>query len=249
MLKIILDFDDVLGECNEFSLKFLNREYGTEYKLGDIVKYGLHGNLLDERLKYFNDPEFIRNIPLMDGAVEFVNKLCDLGEVVIATSVQMQCAGARFEAIVSNFPMIKPGNILVGARKDMLIGEIMLDDNLDNLEGAAVKYPVLFQKPWNASNSGILSVNNYESFIELVKLVRDKDQAKQMEPKKTVALIGPMGSGKREAAEKLVESGYFECVKTYSTKNDPAYKYLTAAEFFQRRDAGSRGRWRMYPTT
>lgn len=68
-------------------------------------------------------------------------------EVVIATNVPPVCAGARVNAIIKHFPEIIPSNILIGARKDLLVADMMLDDTSQNLEQANVDYPVLYRQP------------------------------------------------------------------------------------------------------
>lgn len=101
--KIILDCDDVLFGCNEQAIQKLNKEKGTSYKMSDITSWGTHNTGIDERLKYFADPKFVKNQPVYPGAQEFVHKLSKKAEVVIATNVPAQCAGVRINAIVKNF--------------------------------------------------------------------------------------------------------------------------------------------------
>ena len=36
-MKVILDYDDVLNECNEEAIRKLNKEYGYSYCLEDIT--------------------------------------------------------------------------------------------------------------------------------------------------------------------------------------------------------------------
>lgn len=147
--KIILDCDDVLFGCNEQAIQKLNKEKGTSYKMSDITSWGTHNTGIDERLKYFADPKFVKNQPVYPGAQEFVHKLSKKAEVVIATNVPAQCASVRINVIVKNFPEIKISNILIGARKDLLNADMMLDDapqistsagsTLTNLEGAEAR--------------------------------------------------------------------------------------------------------------
>ena len=162
-LKIVLDCDDVLYECNNEGIKKLNEKYGSEYKLSDIKEWGLTGTLLDKRLEFYDDPKFIRDLPLIEGAKDFVRKLSEKAELFICTAVQPNCASERLASIIENFPEIKVSNIMIGGRKDMISADMMLDDCILNLEKANVTYPVLMQRPWNANgNAGILSVNGYD---------------------------------------------------------------------------------------
>ena len=64
----------------------------------------------------------------------------------------------------------KISNILIGARKDLLNADMMLDDAPQNLDGANTRYPVLFRQPWNYGKTGLLSVSTYAEFLTLVSL-------------------------------------------------------------------------------
>ena len=46
-MKVILDYDDVLNECNEEAIRKLNKEYGYSYCLEDITNWGILENELD----------------------------------------------------------------------------------------------------------------------------------------------------------------------------------------------------------
>ena len=100
------------------------------------------GGLIDERLKYFNDPDFISSLRPINGAQEFVKKLSTIAEILISTDVKPQCAGSRFYSIIRDFPEIPPKNIIIGGRKDLLVADMSLDDGIHNLENSRVDYPV-----------------------------------------------------------------------------------------------------------
>lgn len=71
MLKIIIDYDDVLNDCNQAAVDRLNKEKRTRFFLSDIHDWGKTGTLLDERIKYFKDPAFMEKIPLKKRGAEF----------------------------------------------------------------------------------------------------------------------------------------------------------------------------------
>lgn len=229
--RVILDADDTLFKCNSEAIKKLNDEYGCHFTVNDITSWGLLNNELDNRLKYFKDPIFIKNLPLMKGAKEFVHKLSEKAEIFVCTNVNPECVFARFSAIIENFPEIKPENIIFGGRKDLLIADMMLDDALHNLEKANVKYPVLFQQPWNFENNSILSVDGYSQFLELVEIIKNASTMKK-ERVQMVSIIGPSGSGKHCIVNEICKNSLFEKVKAYSTNpNNTSYNYIPMEEF------------------
>lgn len=233
LFKIILDCDDVLYDSSQAALDVLNRRYATKHTLQEITQWGLLGNILDERLDYFKQPQFIDDLPLYPGAKKFVHELSLKAEVLIATNVPPVCAGARVNAIIRDFPEIKPSNILIGARKDLLVADMMLDDTAQNLEQANVEYPVLFRQPWNYGKTGLFSVSSYHEFLTLVDMVRSGLYMNQESEYDAIVLVGPSGSGKKELAEKLISKNpKIQRVSSYTTKNSGLnYHHVTTPEF------------------
>lgn len=228
--KVVLDCDDVLFQCNEASITKLNSEEGTNYTINDITDWGFLGNDLDKRLSFFTDPEFMENLPIYEGAKEFVKKLSKKAEIFIMTNVAPNIAGIRINSIIKNFPEINPANIIIGGRKDLLKADIMLDDNMMNLEKACCSFPVLMRRPWNYNQTGVLSITNYDEFLKLVDIV--KDNQNKDENYSAVVLIGPSGSNKNEIADKLVEKGMVR-IKPYSTKENGNYTTVKKEAFYE----------------
>lgn len=241
-LKVILDYDDVLNLCNDMAVKRLGEEKGKEYSIEDITQWGPTGDELDERLAYFNDPEFMGSIPLRPGAKAFIYELSLMNvEIFIATSCASHCAGARVADIIRNFPWIDPGNILIGSRKDIILGDVMLDDGYHNLENAKVKYPVLFRRPWNRRITGIPAVNELREFLTIVRSLLNEHEP-IAKGGKVISLIGPSGCGKSTIAGALVEQGYAEKVKSCTTRapreGETDYHFVTKEEFLTMKENG-----------
>lgn len=232
--KVILDCDDVLFMCNQKAVEDLNREKMTNYKLNDITRWGSLGNELDDRLKYFSDPEFVEKLPIYDGAKEFVHELSKKAEVVIATNVPPICAGARVNAIIENFPEINPSNILIGARKDLLSADMMLDDAPQNLDQAKVDYPVLFRQPWNYGRTGLFSVSSYTEFLTLVDMVKTDMGMDENSNFDAIVLVGPSGSGKNRYADRLIEKNpHIQRISSYTTKEGGSHYHHISEEAFE----------------
>ncbi len=172
MLKVILDCDDVLYRTNETALERLNEELGTSYVLEDITKWGTISKELDCRMKYFQDSEFIRDLPVYEGASEFLTILMEFGDVFLATSVSSCCATARLNAIRRDFPIVSPEKILICKDKSHISGDFLLDDGYHNVVRSAAKVPVLYEKPWNRDSRYLASVPSYRDFIDLLSKYR-----------------------------------------------------------------------------
>lgn len=231
---VILDGDDVLYRCNEEAVALLNRQKGTHYTIDDITQWGAMNCELDERLRFFNEPDFVRRLSLMDGAKEFVARLSDRAEILIMTDVPTKCIGARIESILRDFgDFISPDNIIIGHRKDKIVGDMLIDDCVHHLMNSQAKYPVLFMQPWNyEQSSSLLSVSGYTEIIQLVDTIKSGEFRNPETEFDAVCLIGPPGVGKKQACSVLTQNPMFEKVTTFSTKEAAAgYHHISVPDF------------------
>ena len=243
-MKVILDCDDVLLDCNEEVIRKINQEKGTSHTLMDITSWGVG---IPDMSKYWYDPEFVRMQPPAAGAKEFVAKLSEMADVFICTAVPTHCTSARMASILEHFPEIEPGNIIFSKRKDLLSADFMLDDAVHNLTGKDIKYPVLFRRPWNYATTGMVAVSTFDEFITLFDLVRHKI-IREAYGKKTVegrliALVGPSGSGKTHYSRILLQDSHFLQVKSFTTRRrryegEDSYNFVSKAEFLSMKEHG-----------
>jgi guanylate kinase len=246
-LSIALDIDDVLMECVPYAVRLANEKYQFHPPLSifEVDRWGKLGTRADVIFEFFEDPEFFKNQPVMKGAKEFVQKLSQVAEVFVSTSVRPEFMGIRAERIRKEFPEIHPDHIYMGSRKDKIDVDILFDDGMHNVFGSNAKYPILLRRPWNREATGVLAVNNYEQFLKLVEIIAadykvNPEQSLHKEPG-IVVLVGPSGSGKNEVArEILTKTKSVEKLISYTTSpwaaepgHDGRYHYITEEEFFK----------------
>ena len=247
-LRVGLDVDDTLYECNSYALRIINKRHPDEkpITLEEIRGWGRIGRHADERIALYGDPEFVRTQPMLPGAQEFVRKLAKMADVFFVTAVPPQCMSARAERLVQDFPEIPTRNTILGTRKDIIALDILLDDGAHNISSSKAAYPVLFRKPWNTSLSGLLSVNGYDDFLQLCNMVRNSfiDKEPDLSEGGVICLVGPSGSLKNEIAQELVKGERFEKPLTTTTRprrddeKKDAYRFVTEEEFIREREEG-----------
>ncbi len=248
-LRVGLDVDDTLYECNSYALSIINSRYPDEepITINEITGWGRCGRRSDERIALYSDPEFVRTQPIIQGAQRFVRELSKIADVFFITAVPAKCMSARAERLIQDFPEIPPQNIIIGTRKEIMQLDILLDDGAHNISNSKAAYPVLFRKPWNAHLSGLLSVNSYSDFMHLCKMVRNSfiEKAPDLSHGGVLCLIGPSGSRKTEIAKELARiSNRYEKPITSTTRprrtdeEDGSYRFISEEQFFDERDAG-----------
>ncbi len=247
-IRIGLDVDDTLYECNSYAVTIINSRHPDEepMRLEEINSWGKSGRHPEERIALYSDPEFVRTQPICAGAQEFVRKLCEIADVFLITAVPPCCMSARAERLVQDFPEIPSQNIIVGTRKDIISLDIMLDDGAHNISSSRAAYPVLFRKPWNTNLSGLLSVNSYDDFLHFCEMVRNSfsETFPQLSEGGVLCLVGPSGSSKTEIANGLTSLEGFEKPLTSTTRprrpkeDASAYRFISEDRFVAEMKAG-----------
>ncbi len=248
-LRVGLDVDDTLYECNAYALSIINERHPDEepITINEITGWGHYGRRPEERIALYSDPEFVASQPICAGAQKFVRELSKLADVFFITAVPAECMSARAERLIKDFPEIPPQNIIIGTRKEIMQLDILLDDGAHNISNSKAAYPVLFRKPWNAHLSGLLSVNSYSDFLHLCKMVRNSfiEKAPELKGGGVLCLIGPSGSRKTEIANELMKlSEKYEKPVTSTTRprreneSDGNYRFISEEQFLTERDAG-----------
>ena len=247
-LRIGLDVDDTLYACNAYALDLLKEKYGNDpvLELNHIHSWGLQGDRSDERLQYFQSPEFVRSQPIFPGAQKFVRELCKFADVFFITAVPPQCMSARAERLAADFPEVPTGNLFFGSRKEIVNLDILLDDAAHNISSSQASYPVLMRRPWNTDLSGLLAVNSYDDFLHLARMIGNSFVSKKPDLSRggVICLVGPSGTGKNRIAAALAEDPRFEKPLTTTTRPrvegelPDTYRFVSTDDFLRDRDAG-----------
>lgn len=248
-LRVGLDVDDVLYECNSYALQILSERYPDEepMSINEIKGWGEFGRHPKERIALFSDPEFVRTQPIVQGAQRFVSELSKIADVFFVTAVPVVCMSARGERLLQDFPEIPAQNIIIGTRKDVMSLDILLDDGAHNISSSKATYPVLMRKPWNMDMTGILAVNTYSDFLQLCKMIRNSfnEKINDVSSGGVICLVGPSGSLKNEIANELSKN-YIKYEKPITSttrprrgnESDNAYRFISEDQFVEEKDAG-----------
>ena len=238
MLTYGIDFDDVLAPFVPLACDLANEEHpGLNAKPSDITNWGYTGNDKIEIVsKYYGDERILKRQQVSDEAKAFLRHLMTKGHVYIITAVAPRFMGLRAAQIKEAFPDFPENNIIMGFNKSLVQFDITLDDGPNNILKSAARFPVLFRQPWNQTLSGMLSVNNYEEFFQLIEQIKSSlIEDKQIPTKPSIiALVGPSGSGKGSLANKLQERGFAKRIYSYTTLLSSNHRHISEKDFENR---------------
>ena len=258
-LSTALDVDDLLMECTAYAIRLANEKYGFDPPMTIYEKdrWGKVGTRADAIYPYFSDGEFYRTQPVYEGAKEFVRRLSQMTEVYICTAVPPEFMGIRAQRILEEFPEIPRDHIYMGFKKDKIHVDILFDDAMHNILNSGAKYPILMRRPWNQEATGMLAVNNYDEFLQLVEVIAESysvtAENRTPDDASIVVLVGPSGSGKSKIAKRFLSiNENFEKLVSYTT-NDPTaeemndwYNYVSLDTFHSMSDSGEMFQSTMY---
>ena len=233
-ITIGVDWDDVLCDLNTRAIELANRDLGLNLKLSDITSWENTGKASVIK-KYYADMELYERQYVTEEGKIFMERLQKEGEVFIITAVQPEFMGVRVNQIKKAFPDFPNENIIMGSQKHLVHFDITLDDANHNIFKSNSAFPVLFRKPWNQDATGVLSVNGYDDFLQLVHQIKRSmvESIQSLKHPAIIALVGPSGSGKHQMMEQLLSYSNFAHPISYTTNpgNLKRHRYMMPEEF------------------
>lgn len=175
MLHIIIlcDLDDVLAEATDPAIQRYNEEYGASLSRDDIKDFGMlecvpAGTSI---VKYYDEPGFYASFKAVTGAREFIEKIQQLGhDVIVVTSSPEHAIKEKYNWLRQNIPTLPFENIFPITRKELIYGDLMIDDKIENLETTRCSAKLLMDKPWNrhCTSKEIIRVNSLEEAFAII---------------------------------------------------------------------------------
>lgn len=235
MLTYGIDFDDVLAPFVPLACELANEEHpGLDAKPSDIKNWGFSGNEKIEIVsQYYGDERVFARQQVSDEAKAFLRRLMTKGRVYIITAVSPRFMGIRAAQIKEAFPDFPESNIIMGSNKSLIQFDITLDDGPNNILKSCARFPVLFRQPWNQTLSGMLSVNNYDEFFQLIEQIKSSLVEDKQIPAipSVIALVGPSGAGKGSLAKRLEELHFAKRIFSYTTSLASGHRYISESEY------------------
>ena len=154
--------------------------YNSDVTIDDVTQWDLPCDMV----QIFIEPGFFLHLPPIPGAIDGVRDLLSWGhEIIIATnhSNNDYIAADKVLWVQRNLPMLS-NNMMIGARKDVLQGDIIIDDNPDYLVNSPCPIKICMDRPWNrythqytdegltiicAPNSQFYRVYNWQDILNL----------------------------------------------------------------------------------
>lgn len=176
-LKVLVDMDDTMENLLVCWLNKLNEKHGTGIKYSDIYCWDMC-KIFPELSKSeifapLHDESFWEDIKPIDGSVQYLQQLIKDGhDVYVVTAAHYNTVKPKIEKVLLKyFPFIPWNNVIITSSKQMINGDVLIDDAPHNLVGGTY-FKILMDAPHNqgytAENNGMVRVHNWEEIYRLI---------------------------------------------------------------------------------
>lgn len=178
LMITLVDIDNVMNNFTETCVNIYNENYGTNYKHTDIVTYDIASclgpaNWEDFLNNYLLSPKITDAcIPLPEAPhyLELINKICEL--YVVTARDWSQLINIRLW-LKKYFPFLEDWQIIRCRNKNLIMGDILIDDCLDNILNFS-RGRILFDYPYNREvddlTNFITRVHSWQECYDVIKL-------------------------------------------------------------------------------
>ena len=175
-LRILVDLDDVLNDLLACWVALLNEKHCLAADPEDLKIWnvqGLYPTLtVEEVYRPIYENEIWAMLSPRPTSVEYLKKMMDDGhDVLIVTASAYQTLPAKMDWLFTTFPFISWENVIITKRKQLIRGDVLIDDGIHNLEGGAY-FKILMDSPnnraYDAEGQGMVRVHTIKEAYEAV---------------------------------------------------------------------------------
>ena len=181
-MRILIDLDDVLHHLSDAWSEYLNKKYNRHVKMEEITSWEWEpfypGLTREEIFEPLGNEDFWKTVKPFEGAAEVLQKLIDSGNeiYVVTASSYKGLRGKLDNTLFRYFPMIDYRHVIVAYNKQLIDGDILIDDNSENLEGGnyvKILMTAPYNKAYDAEANGMIRVNDWDEVYEAISMIAE----------------------------------------------------------------------------
>lgn len=189
-IKILIDFDNCITNSSETACKVYKLKTGQFADVNKITDYHFDEVMplwnRQQQNDIFISTEFYELLEPMENSIQMLQKLKDEGhELIICSITRAEGMILKKNWIDKHLPFIdstilidnfKQGDSTVRMNKEVIIGDLILDDHIGNLINNKSKYKILFGD--NAYSKGWkgLKANHWNEVYWLVRMINKVEE-------------------------------------------------------------------------
>lgn len=176
-MRILVDMDDTIEQLLDAWVSRANEKFGRDVSLDEITGWNVaapySGLTREDIYGVTYEPGFWSGVKPMPGAAEALKHFMDEGhEVYIVTATEIEHVEEKMKGLLFRyFPFLSWNQVIITGRKQLIRGDVLIDDGIHNLEGGEYR-KILFTAPHNrfydAEANGMTRVNTWEEVVEII---------------------------------------------------------------------------------
>lgn len=193
-MVVLVDMDDTIENLLEAWCDYLNRKYHCNVIPQNVTDWYIPKFFPDLNTQQVFEPlkseKFWHTVqPKMD-AMKFIQKLSDEGyEVFIVTASDYRTIKVKFDCLIKRyFPSISWDHVIIASKKQMISGDVLVDDGFHNLVGGKYKKILMtapHNKKYDAEKNGMVRVASWKEVYEVIKELKNEKEVQTNEGNKT----------------------------------------------------------------
>jgi 5'(3')-deoxyribonucleotidase len=174
---ILVDMDDTIEYLLKAWVDGVNQKYGRSVSPEDVVTWNVAdaypGLSFEQVYEVPMQPGFWKHVEPIPGAAEALQRLMAAGhEVYIVTATPYQSVTEKMtDVLFRYFPFLSWKQLIVTGNKQLLRGDVLIDDGVHNLEGGEY-VKILMTAPHNrsydAEANGMFRVRDWAEAEEII---------------------------------------------------------------------------------
>lgn len=183
-MTILVDMDDTIEQLLRAWIEGVNKKYGRDAEYDDVTGWNVSavypGLTWEDVYSVPLDPEFWKTVEPIPGAAESLKKLMDDGhDVFIVTATPYQSVKEKMtDLLFKYFPFLSWDQVIITTRKQMIRGDVLVDDGIHNLEGgdyAKILMTAPHNRGYDAEANGMIRVNNWDEILAAIEALEKKN--------------------------------------------------------------------------
>jgi 5'(3')-deoxyribonucleotidase len=175
---IAIDVDDTVLDLMNKWLSLYNSEYNDNIDKNKITQWNFSqflkpecGNKIYDYLEF---PNLYNYIAPIEGALEGINKLKNMGHRVIFVTAGMH-KGKYLRLKELGF-LDKEEDYVEARDKSLILADVLIDDRPFNLWQFKGKYGIVFEEPWSDDEDLEYRAKDWKEVVSIIKKISKKEK-------------------------------------------------------------------------
>lgn len=178
-LTILVDVDNVLEDLNTAWVNAINEKYGTSVIPNEIFDWDIQKFFptltRNQVFSPLHTEEFWENLKPLNGSQKYLKQLIEDGhKIVIVTSAHPDTIAHKHKFISRNFPFIPFKNTIITSQKQLICGDVMIDDAPHNLKNGSYRGILMSASHninYDAEANGFIRLNSWAKIYQTINQI------------------------------------------------------------------------------